>query len=43
MRINIGKIKAQINQISLDKSCFEGEMKMLIITIGEHGAPPASA
>ena len=40
VRMNIGKLKAQINQITMDKKNFEAEMKMLIVTVGEHGAPP---
>jgi hypothetical protein len=40
VRMNIGKLKAQINQITMDKKNFEAEMKMLIVTVGENGAPP---
>ena len=36
---NIGKLKAQIEQILIDKKSFEAEFRMMIVTIGEHGVP----
>lgn len=38
--MNIGKLKSQISQIFIDKNSFENELMMLIVTIGEHAAPP---
>lgn len=38
--MNIGKLKSQISQIFIDKNSFENELQMLIVTIGEHAAPP---
>jgi hypothetical protein len=40
VRVNIGKLKAQIELILIDKSSFEAEFRMMIVTIGEHGVPP---